>query len=60
MLQQRGQMREKMLFFSESLYQLIVKYFLPTAHGLLYETCFLIFCDNVYDAKKVSELMKNH
>ena len=50
--------RENAVFFSESLYQLIVKYFLPTARGLLYETCFLIFCDNVCDAKKVSELMR--
>ena len=58
MLQQRGQMREKRAFL-ESLHQLI-NIFWPTAHGLLHETCvFLIVCDNVCDAKEVSELIKN-
>ena len=60
MLQQRGQMRATRVIFSVSPYQLIDKY----DFGLLLVDCcikhvFFIVCDNMCNAKKVSELMKN-
>ncbi len=58
MLQQRGQMSVTMVVFSELLYQLIVKYFWPTAPGLLHEK-FLLSVIMCAMQKNMNELMKN-
>ena len=47
-------MRVTRVVFSVSPYQ-----FKFSNIGLLYETIFLIFCDNLSNAKNVSELMKS-